>query len=106
MRHNSRLHPVLLASIVLSLAFGANTAFADKKIEDQANPNPGGDYIREPGSGGQGGDLGGLSKSHPRRHPGGNGGNGDNVVVPEPGTIALIGLGLAGMGLARRRKAR
>ena len=24
--------------------------------------------------------------------------------VPEPGTIALLGIGLAGMGLARRRK--
>lgn len=28
----------------------------------------------------------------------------DQVSVPEPGTLALLGLGLAGMGLARRRK--
>ncbi|HET9886317.1 MAG TPA: PEP-CTERM sorting domain-containing protein [bacterium] len=37
-----------------------------------------------------------LGTTEPR-HP-------DGVVVPEPGTIALVTLGLAGMRLARRKK--
>ena len=33
-------------------------------------------------------------------------GGDDNVAVPEPGTLALLGLGLATLGVARKRRRR
>jgi hypothetical protein len=54
-------------------------------------------------------DMGGgqgsfLSAAHIQRTPSGGGGSGWIGVVPEPGTAALMGLGLAGLGFASRRR--
>ena len=51
-----------------------------------------------------------ASSDNPRSCGGGNnqsatrGHNGNVTAVPEPGTLALIGLGAAGLVIARRRK--
>jgi hypothetical protein len=95
---------LLIALAVPLLLLASGPAFADKLIEDKNQPDvPGGDYINNVNGGSGGGED--LAKGKGRRTTG-PGRGGDNVVVPEPGTIALLGLGLAGLGLAKRRRAK
>jgi len=69
-----------LACFSLAFAAGAGARTYVKKYDPSAPP----DDNDLPALVGQGGD--------------------DNVVVPEPGTMALLGMGLAGLAAARRRR--
>jgi hypothetical protein len=75
---------LVLATLVVAFGFGLSSpAQADDAVS----------YIKEFDNGAQ---NGGWSASATR--------GGDNVAVPEPGTIALIGLGLTSLGILRRRR--
>jgi hypothetical protein len=75
-----------------------------------SSPEAGGDQ----GSGGEGGGTGGSGLEGGGGGGGGNGGSpgggaeggGGGSPVPEPGTLLLVGTGLAGAALLRRRKPR
>ena len=94
-----RIAPIarISAAVLLLSTFASGSALAEERQSQRVDPST--EYIKNVKAVDDGDMVRRrrLSSTEPR--------NPDGVVVPEPGTIALVTLGLAGMRLARRKKA-